>query len=77
MKEYKVIIKDEAETHLDEIYDYIAANLSAQIAAQKQTGRIRKAILNLNTLPYKFPCFDVEPYKSRGYRRMNVDNYAV
>lgn len=77
MKEYQVQITDSALRDMDDLYQYIAVQLKAPQNAMNQYNRIADAVLKLNCMPERFKVFDVEPWKSLGLHRMDVDNYAV
>lgn len=77
MKEYQVKITDSALHDMEDLYQYIAIQLEAPQNAMNQYNRIADAVLKLNCMPERFRVFDVEPWRSRGLHRMNVDNYAV
>ena len=77
MKEYHVQITDAALEDMNELYEYIAFKLLAPENALSQYNRIADEILKLNVMPERCHIMDVEPWKTRELRRMNIDNYSV
>lgn len=77
MKRYTVEITNDALADMEEIYNYIALQLSAPENAIEQYNRIADEILKLDILPERFRIMDSEPEHSREIRRMPVDNYSV
>ena len=77
MMDWLVEITAQAEKDIMEIYQYIALSLGEAKIAWNQTERIREKINKLNSMPERFSVVDEEPWKSRGIRRVNVDNYAA
>lgn len=77
MDKYVVEITDGALADMNGIYNYIANILLAPDNALGQYNRIAEAILTLESLPERYPIFDVEPEYSWKMRRMVVDNYLV
>ncbi len=74
---YKVVITEQANVDLKEIYEYIAFNLQEPGVAINQLERIEKAILSLDENPNRFRIYDKEPWFSRGLRQLPVDNFIV
>lgn len=72
-----VVISSEAEEDIQEIYDYIKDNLCAPKAAARTANRIYEQIMSLDTSPKRYRLYDREPWKSRGLRKMPVDNFVV
>ena len=66
-----------AYSELDAIYKYIAQDLNVPNTANKQIKRITSAIDSLEEMPLRNPLYDEEPWKSRGLRKMLVDNYII
>ena len=77
MTDWHVDITTQGEYDIMEIYAYIAFTLEEPGTAWKQTMRIRKSIRKLSNMPERFPIVDEEPWKSRGVRRLNIDNYVA
>ncbi|MBO5185106.1 MAG: type II toxin-antitoxin system RelE/ParE family toxin [Clostridia bacterium] len=77
MKEYKVKITDEALSDMNQIYDYINETLLSPENAISQYNRIADGILKLSSFPKRFHTLDFDPCRTKGLRRMIVDNYSV
>ena len=77
MEVYSVNISEVALADMESIYNYIAKTLLAPESALRQYNRIANAILSLDTLPERYPFFDLEPEHSWRMRKMVVDNYIV
>lgn len=74
---FKVILTEQADADLRNIYEYIAFTLFEPGIARGQLERIEKAILSLDEMPERFCLFEIEPWYSRGLRKMPVDNFIV
>ncbi len=77
LEQYKVQLTPRANRDLDAIYQYIAAQLLAPDTALKQVERIEQGILDLDTLPYRWPVRTKGAYAGKGYRQAQVDNYTI
>ena len=77
MDKYKVKINPRAIRELDNIYKYIATEKLAPENALGQVGRIKNAILSLNTLPHSHQKRIEGRYADKGYRQLLIDNYIV
>jgi len=77
LKVWTVNTAFQAETDMLDIFDYIANVLLEPYIAMNQIRRIRERILKLNQMPERYPVYDRDPWKTRGFRRMTVDNYTV
>ena len=77
MTHYKTHITDEALNDMESIYEYIAEELLAPDTAMGQYDRIADAIETLDQMPERIKLMESEPERTRGLRRLNVDNYAV
>jgi toxin ParE1/3/4 len=73
----KVIYTESAYRDLDGIFDYIADVLLEPVIAQNQTCRIMDAADSLDSMPLRHRLYEHEPWRSRGWRIMPVDNYLV
>jgi len=74
---WKVEYTESAYRDLDGIYDYIADVLLEPLIAQNQTDRIMDAADSLDHMPLRYRLYEHEPWRSRGWRIMPVDNYVV
>ena len=77
MEEYKVIIDSNAEKDLISILSYISNSLKEPQIAKRIFQFIRKQVLSLNQLPYRFEVINEEPYTSMGIRKIPVENYTA
>lgn len=77
MKQYRVLITDEALNDMESIYEYIAEELLAPDTAMGQYNRIADAIETLDQMLERIKLMESEPEKTRGLRKLIVDNYAV
>ncbi len=75
LDKYKVKINPRAIRELDNIYEYIANEKLAPENAKGQVERIKKAILNLDTLPHSHQERNEGRYAGKGYRQLLIDNY--
>ena len=77
MKKYHVEITEEALQDMQDIYNYIAAELLAPDIAKEQYSRIAKGILKLDTFPQRFRIMNSDLERRMELRRLIVDNYSV
>lgn len=77
MREYLVKITDKALNDMNGIYEYIADNLRSPDNALGQYNKIADGVLDLGFFPEKYRLVEFEPERSKGLRRMMVDNYSV
>lgn len=74
---YEIIITEQADADLRNIYEYIAFELLSPDNAAGQIERLEKHIMGLEKFPEKFKLYEKEPWHSRGVRIMPVDNYLI
>lgn len=77
MSTWLINYTETATIDLNAIDQYITFNLLAPLTAMKQTNRILDAVDTLKEMPYRNPLYDKEPWKSKGLRKLLVDNYIV
>ena len=77
MSEWKVLLTPEFKQEIRDIHSYIANTLLAPETAIKQVGRIMDAVESLNSLPLRYSLYGKEPWRSRGLRKLPIDNYIV
>lgn len=77
MDKYKVKISPRAIRELDSIYAYIANDKLAPKNARGQVERIKRAILNLDTLPQSHQERSEGRYAEKGYRQLLIDHYIA
>ena len=74
---YTLKFTPKAEEDLDEIYDYMATKLFAETAAESLMDKIENAFMRLEEYPFSCSFVFDGPLKSRGYRKLIVDNYIA
>ena len=74
---YHVHLAEEAAQDLNQIFDYIAYELESVINADRQLKRIEKEIMALDTMPFRYRIYEMEPWLSLGVRRFSVDQYCI
>ena len=77
MTEYKVVIEKTAENDLVEILNYISNTLHEPNTAVKIYGLIKKEILTLDKMPFRYGVLRDEPYSSIGVRGIPAQNYIA
>lgn len=77
MSKWTIRYTNTAFAELDCIYKYIAEELLVPEISMGQIRRIMKAIAALDEMPLRNTLYDKEPWKSRGLRKLPVDNYMV
>ena len=66
-----------ANRDLQGVYDYIADTLLEPRIAQKQTDRLMDVADSLDFMPFRHRLCDYEPWRSRGWRFVQIDNYLI
>ena len=74
---YEVELSEQADSDLRGIFEYIAFELQSPESASGQLDRLEEQILSLDTMPERYRKYEKEPWKSRGFRVLPVDNYVV
>ena len=77
MDKYKVKVNPRAIRELDNIYEYIANEKLAPENAKGQAGRIKKAVLSLDTFPQSHQERNEGRSAGKSYRQLLIDNYIV
>ena len=77
MTEYKIVIEEPAENDLIEILNYISDIIHEPTIAAKIYTSIKKEILTLRQMPFRYAVVNEEPYRSIGVRRIPVENYTA
>ncbi len=77
MKRYTVLITDEAQADMENIYLYIAYELHYPETAMKQYKRISEEINKLDFFPERYGIMDFIGENQKQLRRMKTDNYSV
>jgi toxin ParE1/3/4 len=74
---FEVNYSDEAKQDLKDIYNHIADVLLEPVTAKRKTDRITEKADSLDFMPFRFPAYNIEPWKSKGYRVLYAERYAV
>ena len=74
---YEVELSEQADSDLRGIFEYISFELQSPENAIGQLDRLEEQILSLDTMPERYRKYEKEPWKSRGFRVLPVDNYVV
>lgn len=77
MDNYKVQLYPQAYRDIDNIYSYIANNLSEPAMAEKLVNAIESAILSLNNMPERGAIRKNGIYANQDYRQLLIKNYLV
>lgn len=62
---------------LEDIFNYLSNNLYAQKSAKDFIIKIEEKVMKLSDHPYLGPFVKDEKLKSKGYRKIIVDNYIL
>jgi len=74
---YKVIVSEQAERDLGDIYSYICCQLKSKSSAEKMGLRLRGAMTGLSIMPKRYRVYPLEPWLSREVRSVSVGNYVM
>lgn len=74
---YDVIVTEQADADLREIYEYITFELLSPDHASAQLDRLENAIVALEQFPDKHRLYEVGAWRDRGLHLMPVDNFLV
>lgn len=74
---YQIKITSQANQDLKDIFEYIAYELQEYHTAICQLNRLEKEINSLSQMPERYRIYDREPWRSRNFHIMPVDNYLV
>ena len=73
---YEVRLMEQAKYDLRGIYEYLAFEKQEPEIALKLRNRIVTKLSVLGENPEKYALYQEEPWKSRGLRRINLENYC-
>ena len=73
---YDVQIADEAEEDLRSIYEYFAFKRREPKLARKIYKQIIDKLNTLEEMPFRYPVYQEEPWKSRGVRQIFAGSYC-
>ena len=74
---YKVKLMPRAFRDLDEIYWYIAHELSVPETALNMVNELENAILSLEEMPERGTPRKTGVYSNKGYRQIFISNYTI
>lgn len=74
---YEVRLTPDAKADLRGIYEYIEFDLQSVQNAVGQLERLEQGIATLGQMPDRFHIYEKEPWCSRNFHIMPVDNYLV
>lgn len=74
---YNIVFEDLAENDLTDIFEYICTKLHEPEIAKRIYRSLKKDILSLETMPFRFALIDEEPYKEMGVRCILIENYTA
>ena len=77
MDKYAVKLYARAYRDLDEIYAYIAGNLSSPDTALNMVDALEEAIFSLEEMPERGSIRRIGIYADTGYRQLFVKNYVI
>lgn len=75
--EYQVLITRLALRDINDIFRYIAIDLSEPLIATKIKNEILSCVDSLSSFPFRNKLIDDEPYCKKGVRKAFVKNYLV
>jgi len=74
---YNVQIIDEAEDDLRNIYKYFAFTRREPRLAKKIYRQIMDKLISLEEMPFRYPVYQEEPWKSREVRQIFAGSYCA
>ena len=74
---YSVKLYARANRDLEEIFKYIANNISEPLAAEKMIDALENAIANLEYFPERGAVRQNGIYANKNYRQLFVKNYVI
>ena len=74
---YRVKLTPKAREDLDKIYSYFTGELYATEAANSLLEKIEADIMRLSDYPFACSQVDDEFLRSKGYRKLIIDNYIA
>lgn len=77
LDKYSVKLYARASRDIEEIYKYIANNISEPLAAANIIDSFEKAILNLESFPERGSIRKSGIYANKNYRQLFVKNYVI
>ena len=74
---YNIVFEELAENDLTDIFEYICNKLHEPEIAGRIYRSLKKDILSLETMPFRFALLEENPYKSMGVRCLAIENYTA
>ena len=74
---WKVVLTPQFKQEFTDIFDYIAQVLLAPDTAKNVATKILDQVEKLCDMPQRFSLYDKEPWRSRGLRKVVVDNFVI
>jgi len=74
---YSLKFTPKASEDIEEIYSYISGKLFDNIAANNLLEKIENSIMRLKDFPYSCSLVSDELLKSKGYRKLIIENYIA
>ncbi len=74
---YNIVFEELAENDLTDIFEYICNKLHEPEIAVRIYRSLKKDILSLETMPFRFALLEENPYKSMGVRCIAIENYVA
>ncbi len=74
---FEIVYSDRALNDLRNVYSYIATELLAPDAAKRISTKIMDGIDALCEMPNRNPLYEKEPWRSRGLRKLIVENFIA
>jgi toxin ParE1/3/4 len=75
--DYSVKLTSYSIFQIQETISYISKVLLVPETAAAWTDYLEKQITGLSVMPARFPMVDIEPWRTKGIRRMPVKNFVV
>ena len=75
--DHKVVLSDQAENDVAEIYGYILNSLQSQINADAVLSRLYSAMNDLSFMAETYHSYPNEPWRSMGVHYFSVGNYSI
>lgn len=77
MEKYKIKVTPRAALDIDNIYCYIADEFKDIGSAESHADEFEKAILSLDTMPYRGIERKPGAFANKGYRQLFVKNFTI
>lgn len=77
MDKYEIKLLPKAYRDIDQIYEYISAELQSREAALYLVASFEEAVLSLEKLPRRGAERKIGVYANRGYRQLFVKNFTI